>query len=231
MVNDSISVLKNRYYLITKNDEPFAYLSVKKDFYSEGILLENKAILVGYFNWYSSLDAHVIGISNDRNYLNGLSIIPKSDSHVFSVNGDIMSSNYCLYKANIDEYCNHSFKEEISCDIQIKKLSEETIIRDIDYLIRSSIRNLNDIYKQYYDMLKRHRYGNLKEVLNGIRVIFDDGKDLGLSDSVIKDLEMYLKTLAPSVNKSGQCLEKKAKRNQKCKKMPKGNKANTRKKR
>ncbi len=73
------NILKNRYYLVTKDDKPYAYFSVKKDFYTEGYLVNEKTVLVGYFNGYKSFDVHTIDNLNNspENHLNGLSIVPK----------------------------------------------------------------------------------------------------------------------------------------------------------
>lgn len=107
------SILKNRYYLVTKDDKPYAYFSVKKDFYCEGFLIEEKTSLVGYFNAYKSFDVHIIEDCNNRNYFNGIAIVPKESNDNFVVNGDILSEDYHLYRANFDEYCNHHLGEEI----------------------------------------------------------------------------------------------------------------------
>lgn len=34
-------MLKNRSFIITKNNQLYAYINVKKDFYVEGIIYEN----------------------------------------------------------------------------------------------------------------------------------------------------------------------------------------------
>lgn len=191
------NILKNRYFLVIKDDKPYAYFSVKKDFYTEGYLVDDKTVLVGYFSGYKSFDVHIID-SNDnlsRKYLNGLSILPKKDNDDFSIDGEVLSTDYCLYRSSLDEYCDRQFKEEIACDIQIKKIDNLDVIHDINYLIRSSIRKLIGANKEYYEMLKKHRYGNLKESLSGLKSLSRSGKDLGIPDSVIKDLELFLKDL------------------------------------
>lgn len=191
------SILKNRYYLVTKDEKPYAYFSVKKDFYCEGFLIEEKTSLVGYFNAYKSFDVHIIDCCNDRNYFNGFAIVPKKSDDSFAVNGEIFSEDYHLYRANLDEYCNHHLGEEIVGEIEIKKLTDEEVIQDVNYLIRSSLRKLTGIDKDYYEMLKRHRYGNLKEALSGLKSLSEIGIDSEIPASVIKDLEFYLKSLNP----------------------------------
>lgn len=54
------------------------------------------------------------------------------------------------------------------------------------------------VHKDYYELLKRHRYGNLKEALSGLKSLSQNGIDSGIPDSVIKDLGLYLKSLNPS---------------------------------
>jgi len=216
----SSDVLKNRYYLVTKDDKTYAYFSVKKDFYTEGYLVNEKTVLIGYFNGYKSFDVHIIGDLDNLsdNYLNGLSIVPKNNTDYFSVDGEIIPSDYRLYRSNLDEYCNHQLGEEISCEIQIKRIDDLEVIKNITYLIRSSLRNLTGTHKQYYEMLKKHRYGNLKEALSGLKYISEIGIDSGIPDSVIKDLELYLKDLNPDFSKANSGCEKNNKKKQKIRK-------------
>ena len=211
------NILKNRYYLVTKDDKPYAYFSVKKDFYTEGYLVNEKTVLVGYFNGYKSFDVHTIDNLNNspENHLNGLSIVPKKSTNLFSVDGEILSSDYRLYRANLDEYCNHMLGEEIDCEIQIKRIDDLEIIQDINYLIRSSLRELTGVPKQYYEMLKKHRYGNLKEALSGLKSISEIGMDSLIPDSVISDLELFLKELNPNFSKVNSSCEKNNRKKQK----------------
>lgn len=214
------SILKNRYFLVIKDDKPYAYFSVKKDFYTEGYLVDDKTVLVGYFSRYKSFDVHIID-SNDnlsRKYLNGLSILPKNDNEDFSIDGEVLATDYCLYRSSLDEYCDRQFKEEIACDIQIKKIDDLEVIHDINYLIRSSTRKLIGANKEYYEMLKKHRYGNLKESLSGLKSLSRSGKDLGIPDSVIKDLELFLKNLNLNSSRENIDYGKNRKKKQKVKK-------------
>lgn len=208
------SILKNRYYLVTKDEKPYAYFSVKKDFYCEGFLIEEKNVLVGYFNAYKSFDVHIIKGCNNRNYFNGFAIVPRKSNDNFIVNGDILSEDYHLYRANLDEYCNHHLGEKVVGEIEIKKLTSEEVIQDVNFLIRSSLRKLTGIDKDYYEMLKRHRYGNLKEALSGFKSLSQSGIDSGIPDSVIKDLELYLKSLNPSISKIDSSCGKNNKKSQ-----------------
>lgn len=214
MENNEDSILKNRYYLVTKDDKPYAYFSVKKDFYCEGFLIEEKNVLIGYFNAYKSFDVHIIEGCNNRNYFNGFAIVPRKSNDSFVVNGDILSEDYHLYRANLDEYCNHHLGEEIVGKIEIKKLTDEEVIQDVNYLIRGSLRKLTGIDKDYYEMLKRHRYGNLKEALSGLKSLSESGIDSEIPDSVIKDLELYLKNLSPSISKIDNSCGKNNKKSQ-----------------
>lgn len=208
------SILKNRYYLVTKDDKPYAYFSVKKDFYCEGFLIEEKNVLVGYFNAYKSFDVHIIEGSNNRNYFNGFAIVPRKSNDIFVVNGDIFSEDYHLYRANLDEYCNHYLGEEIDGKIEIKKITDEEVIQDVNFLIRSSLRKLTGIDKNYYEMLKRHRYGNLREALSGLKSLSESGIDSGIPDSVINDLELYLKSLSLNTNEFDSICGKNNKKSQ-----------------
>lgn len=203
-MSNSNEIIKNRYYSVFKDDKPYAYFSVKKDFYTEGYLVNQQAVLVGYFNAYETFDVHVIDDADNffMHYLNGISIVPSKTNDCFAVNGEINSSDYHLYKASLDEYCDHSLGEKIDCEIQIKMITDEEVIKNINYLIRNSIRGLTGNHRQYYDMLKGHRYGNLKGTISGIKLLLSEGSELGISDAAIEDLESYLEVLNPSLKSS-----------------------------
>ena len=105
--------------------------------------------------------------------------------------------------------------EKIDCEIQIKRIDDLEIIQDINYLIRSSLRELTGVPKQYYEMLKKHRYGNLKEALSGLKSISEIGMDSLIPDSVISDLELVLKELNPNFSKVNSSCEKNNRKKQK----------------
>lgn len=197
MANNNI--IKNRYYVITKDNETYAYISVKKDFYVEGVLGDNKAILSGYFPFYRTFKAFILdnSMQSFEHYLEGICISTNDRKNYFDISGEIICENYTLYDASMDEYCSVLEKKEKSSNMQIKLIEDEQLIKEINYLIRSSIRNLNSVYMFYYNSLKNHRYGNLKELIHyDLENVNIDENGKKISNETIEDLKEYLKTLS-----------------------------------
>ncbi|MBR1413264.1 MAG: hypothetical protein IJ574_01160 [Bacilli bacterium] len=161
------SLIKNRYYEIDIDNKTYAYIRVKKDFYTEGVLIENKAILSGYFKWYRTFNAFILDNSLEKfeHDLDAISIESIEEKFIFDINGNTSSKEYNLYDADMDEYF-YVFRKKLKySNINIKIINDENVIKDIDFLIRNSIRNLNEICMWCYDSLQKHRYGNLKELI------------------------------------------------------------------
>lgn len=215
MANNNI--IKNRYYIITKDNEPYAYISVKKDFYVEGVLIEDKSLLLGYFPFYDTFKAFILdnSMQSFEHYLDGICISTNNRKNHFDISGKIIHENYTLYDASMDEYCDVLEKFEKSTNIQIKLIEDEQLIKDINYLIRSCIRNLNDVYMFYYNSLKNHRYGNLKELIYDLEYVNIDETGIKVFEETIIDLKEYLKNLdvnkVTKINSSSKKLRKKKK--------------------
>ncbi len=199
--------LKNRYYIINKDHKPYAYIRVKKDFYTEGILIENKSVLLGYFQFYDSFKAFVLDNSRDcfEKYLYGIFISNENNKNILNL--DVGNEKYRLYQVDMDEYFDVLKREEIADGLQIKLIEDKDIIKDIDYLIRNSIRNLNSIFKSYYDYLKNHRYGNLKELIGDLNYYLENDGNNEILEDLIFELKEYLDVLNP-INKKLKCNEK-----------------------
>ncbi|MBE6159782.1 MAG: hypothetical protein E7157_01905 [Lactobacillales bacterium] len=188
--------IKNRYFEIIKDNNIYAYISVKKDFYVEGILVEDKYVLSGYFPFYNKFNAFILdnSMQSFEHYLDGICIIP-NETKKFDITGKIICDSYTLYDAEMDEYCYVIEKKEKSSNLQIKLIEDEELIKDINYLIRSNIRNLNSVYMFYYNSLKNHRYGNLKELISDLKWFYEEDGDTSISLDTIEDLKIYLNTL------------------------------------
>lgn len=186
------SLIKNRYYKIDIDNKTYAYINVKKDFYAEGILTENNAVLSGYFNLYKSFNAFILDNSMKKfeHYLDAISIKPIEENFNYDNDGNVSYTEYNLFDAVMDEYCYVSETKLKCSNVSIMLIDDENIIKDISFLIRNSIRNLNEVYKWYYNSLQRHRYGNLKELIHGIK----DSNSI-LNQDAVDDLEEYLKVL------------------------------------
>ena len=188
-------LIKNRYYVIKKDDETYAYLSVKKDFYVEGILTSNKTFLSGFFTFYDEI-VLVIWDNNlkDNETIKGISI--KSDTESSGINDNLIKQDYRLYNASVDEFGDVCDRSEISGSIKLIHITDENIIKDINYCIRQSKRDLNDIMKQYSLSFERRRVGRLKELLYDINWYQSLHPEVTtISEEAIKDLNNYLRTL------------------------------------
>ena len=185
-------LIKNEYFIIKKDDEVYAYLSVKKDFYVEGILTSNKTFLSGFFTLYDEI-VLVIWDNNlkDNEKIKGISI--KSDTKGANINDNLLKQDYRLYNASIDEYCDVCDRNEISDSIKLISITDENIIKDINYCIRQSKRNLNDIMKKYSLSFEHRRVGRLEELLHDINWYQSLHPEVTIiSEEAIKDLNNYL---------------------------------------
>ncbi len=202
--------LKNRYYIINKDHKPYAYIRVKKDFYTEGILIENKSVLSGYFQFYDSFRAFVLDNSMDcfEKYLYGICISNENNKNILNL--DVDNRKYKLYQVDMDEYFDVLKKEEIADDLQIKLIEDKDIIKDIDCLIRNSIRNLNGVFQFYYDSLKNRRYGNLKELIGDLNYYLENDSNNEILEELLLELKEYLDVLNPK-SKKLKCNEKQKK--------------------
>lgn len=211
-------MLKNRYYVITKDNETYAYLCVKKDFYTEGILIENKAILLGYFYFYQKFKAFILdnSMQSFEHPLEGICVSTDDRKSYFDMDGKIILSDYSLYDVSMDEYFYEIILREKSSNIQIKLIEDDERIKDINYLIRMGIRNLNELYKFFYNSIKKHRYGNLKELIeDGFNEVFVDEFGTKLSLEVIEDIKRYLKTMCDDRDKKEETISQKKLRKRK----------------
>lgn len=185
-------LIKNRYLIIKKDDEVYAYLSVKKDFYVEGILTSNKTFLSGFFTFYDEIvlaiwDNNLKG--NEK--IKGISI--KSDAKSSNINDNLKKQDYRLYNASIDEFGDVFDRNEISDSIKLIYITDENIIKDINYCIRQSKRDLNDIMKKYSLSFEHRRVGRLKELLHDINWYHSLHPEVTIiSEEAIKDLNNYL---------------------------------------
>ena len=189
------NLIKNRYFIIKKDNESYAYLSVKKDFYTEGMLVSNKTFLSGFFTLYNEI---VLAVWNndlkENEKIKGISI--KSDTEGSNIDDNLKKQDYRLYEANIDCYCDVFDRKEIFDSIKLIYVDDENIIKDINYCIRKSKRDLNYIMKEYSLSFEHQRVNHLKELLcdiNWFQSIHPD--DITICEDDIKELDNYLKNL------------------------------------
>ena len=96
------SVLKNQWYLVNKDGEPYLYVSVKKDFFAEAVRISDGTLLVGYFDYYRSLNLFILNedeMVEDGRCVGAIAVAP-SVSGKYDISGSITSSNYKLYEVS-----------------------------------------------------------------------------------------------------------------------------------
>lgn len=185
-----MSVLKNRYYCISKDNKAVAYISVKKDFYAEGVIIEEGIVLSGYFTNYEQLNCFKLdnSIQETKSIPKSISFVPAVENSLINLDGIIECPEFYLYDCDMDEYCDVWLKEKQDSNYSIVLIDDVEQIEKINYLIRKSISSLSDKHKSIYNCIKNHRYGNLKEQLKDIN-LFSFDKEL------IFDLRNYLEIL------------------------------------
>lgn len=197
-------MLKNRCFAIYKDNDIYAYISVKKDFYTEGILCDSKDLLIGNFTFYNNFNCFIFDNKKIDSYLNAISFESKKEDW-YDVSGDMSSRKFNLIKfIEMDEYFSvYKNKDSIIEEgYSFKEVTDEKIIADINFLIRNSIRCLNDEYKKLYDMLKRKRYGNLRELIYDMVhppecMSKERQEKFKVPEDLLLELKEYLKIVKP----------------------------------
>lgn len=159
-----MQTLKNRSFIITKNNELYGYINVKKDFYVEGIIYGNQTLITGYFNDYYRLNCIIFRDWEDK--VKGISFNPSKIKPLIDIDNNIIDSDFDLYNNDIDQYGYADLKEMIDSNYSISLSTEPELNSKMDYLVRKSISSLNDIEKSIYQSFKNRRYGNLREFIN-----------------------------------------------------------------
>lgn len=193
-----MSILKNRCYCIKKNNKTIAFIIVKKDFYTEGLMIDTDEVLCGYFYYYDELNCFKLGtLVSDTN---GISLKPKVSLNSFRFDGIIETTEFELYNSILDEYCNPSLIDKDDSSYSVNLVTEIEQEKRISYLIRKGINNLNSSNRCLYNCIKNRRYGNLKEVIADASF---DVEGLSLDDKeVLVELSEYLDILKPIKEKT-----------------------------
>ena len=187
-----MKTLKNRSFIITKNNELYAYINVKKDFYVEGIVYENQTLITGYFRDYKSLNCIIF--ENWEKFVKGISFKNSKIEPLIDIDNNIINSNYDLYDCDIDQYGYTWLGEMKDANYSITLSGDPEINSKMDYLVRKSISSLNGLQKSVYQSFKNHRYGNLREYINDITTL--ESNELTEDDKIIiMQLREYLKFL------------------------------------
>lgn len=187
-----MKTLKNRNFIITKNNEIYGYINVKKDFYAEGIIYESQTLITGYFNDYYRLNCILFRDWGEK--IKGISFSPSKIKPLIDIDSNIIDSDFELYNSIIDQYGNTDLKEIIDSNYSIVLSTEPEINSKMDYLVRKSISSLNDIQKSVYQSFKNHRYGNLRDHISSI-VTKEPYVLTEEDENMLMQLREYLKVL------------------------------------
>lgn len=187
-----MQTIKNRSFIITKNNKLYGYINVKKDFYVEGIIYESLTLLSGYFNDYKILNCIIF--TNWEKKVNGISFKNSKKKPIIDIDNNIITSNFNLHDCDIDEY-GYSWSGEMKdSDYSISLSTEQELNSKMDYLVRKSISSLNEEQKEFYQCFKNHRYGNLREYISDL-----SNRELNIlteeDEIMLIQLREYLKVL------------------------------------
>ena len=147
-------MLKNRYYKITLNDEEKTTLliRVKKDFYTEGLMVEKPGLLQGYYDFYIALR---------------LCILTDTDESIYEHYGFVKNRDEDIAYAMLDEELINYGKID-SFSYTEEEITDTKEISNINYLIRNKVKELNNSNQTMYQFLlnkRREHFDELKSEL------------------------------------------------------------------
>ena len=143
-------MIKNRYYKITLNDEENTtiLMRVKKDFYTEGFIVDKPGLLQGYYDFYISLRLWIL-TDTDESIYEHLGFVKNDDEKIAYAMLDEELINY----GKIDSF---SYTEE--------EITDTKEISNINYLIRNKVKELNNNNQTMYQFLLNKRREHFDEV-------------------------------------------------------------------
>lgn len=143
-------MIKNRYYKITLNDEENTtiLMRVKKDFYTEGFIVDKPGLLQGYYDFYISLR---------------LWILTDTDESIYEHYGFVKNKDENIAYAMLDEeLMNYGTIESFSYTEE--EITDTKEISNINYLIRNKVKELNNNNQTMYQFLLNKRREHFDEV-------------------------------------------------------------------
>ena len=147
-------MLKNKYYKITLTDEENTtiLMRIKKDFYTEGFLVDKPGLLQGYYDFYTSLRLWIL-TDTDESIYEHFGFVKNDDEKIAYAMLDEELINY----GKIDSF---SYTEE--------EITDTKEISNINYLIRNKVKELNNNNQTMYQFLlnkRREHFDELKSEL------------------------------------------------------------------
>ena len=143
-------MIKNRYYKVTLNDEENTtiLMRVKKDFYTEGFIVDKPGLLQGYYDFYISLRLWIL-TDTDESIYEHLGFVKNDDEKIAYAMLDEELINY----GKIDSF---SYTEE--------EITDTKEISNINYLIRNKVKELNHNNQTMYQFLLNKRREHFDEL-------------------------------------------------------------------
>ena len=143
-------MIKNRYYKVTLNDEENTtiLMRVKKDFYTEGFIVDKPGLLQGYYDFYISLRLWIL-TDTDESIYEHLGFVKNDDEKIAYAMLDEELINY----GKIDSF---SYTEE--------EITDTKEISNINYLIRNKVKELNNNNQTMYQFLLNKRREHFDEL-------------------------------------------------------------------
>lgn len=188
-------MLKNRYFkiILKNNEESELLIRVKKDFYTEGVFVNNDKLLQGYFDFYNYIYLNIL----DNNDL---------ESTIAAHKGIVGNfTNGLSYVGLDEEFIEYQPSKKITADLT--EINDEELINKMDLLIRNSVRNLTQKNKSIYNYFHNKRmlhYKELKESAtnpiycqNGDEYIIIDDDNIDFTRADLIEIKKYLETLNP----------------------------------
>ncbi len=186
-------MLKNRYYCLSLNSdkEKKFLLRVKKDFYTEGISVDEDKLLQGYFYFNNYICLNIL----DNNDL---------ETKIWEHKGIVGTIEEGVSYARLDEEL-VSYGCSNKIDVKLEKITDKDLIGKIDFLIRNTIRNLSLNNREIYDFFNQRRKQYFQEFksdittpiyhVDGTAYIEIDDPKLDFTREDLKEIAQYLQSL------------------------------------
>ena len=143
-------MIKNKYYKITLNDEENTTLlmRVRKDFYTEGFIVDKPGVLQGYYDFYIALR---------------LCILTDTDESIFEHYGFVKNRDEDIAYAMLDEELINYGKID-SFSYTEEEITDTKEISNINYSIRNKVKELNNNNQTMYQFMLKRRQGHFNEL-------------------------------------------------------------------
>lgn len=186
-------MLKNRYFCLNLNSNKSKkfLIRVKKDFYTEGVSVDEDKLLQGYFYFYNFICLNIL----DNNDLTSTIFEHKG------IDGSIEKG--VSYVILDEEFVSYDCSSEM--EVNLEEITDKELIGKVDFLIRSTIRNLGSNNRQIYDFFNQRRMQHFRELksdmtspiynVDGTAYIEIDDPEIDFTREDLKEIGQYLQSL------------------------------------